>query len=310
MAKTIKIGLALGSGGARGLAHIGVLKALEEQEIPIDLIVGTSMGAIIGAIYAQEPDAKRLEELVKKYVCKNDFQEGWIGFFKDESNREKENLLRELSHFVRKKYLTYLTTRKLSLEKKERLLNPLKELLKDQPIDKTKIPFATVAIDLTTGREVIFQKGPIIDAVYASSAIQGVFPPLVLNNRVLVDGGPTSGIPIETAKELGADFVIAVNVPQIPRKENQFKNGLEVILRSDWAAQAKLNQLNLSFADVLITPQVRSIHWANFGKADDCIQRGYQAAIRKTEEIKTRLAKRKSFWRNFRKTLAQSIAGT
>jgi len=310
MAKKIKIGLALGSGGARGLAHIGVLRALEEQKIPVDLIVGTSMGAIIGGIYSQEPNAERLEQLVKKYVCKNDFQEGWIGFFKEEFNRKQENLLKELSHFVRKKYLTYLTTKKLSLEKKERLLNPLKELLKDEPIEKTKIEFATVAIDLTTGKEMIFQKGSIIDAVYASSAIQGVFPPLILNNKILVDGGPTSGIPIDVTKKLGADFVIAVNVPQIPRKENEFKNGLEVILRSDLAAQAKLNQLNLSFADVVITPAVRSIHWANFGKVDDCIEKGYQAAIKKTEEIKDKLTKRKSYWRNLRKTLAQSIAGT
>ena len=310
MRRKAKIGLALGSGGARGLAHIGVLKALEEQKIPIDLIVGTSMGAIIGGIYAQEPDAKRLAELVKKYVCKNDFHEGWIGFFKEEFNRKKENLLAELSHFVRKKYLTYLTTRKLSLEKKEKLLNPLRELLRDEPIEKSKIEFATVAIDLTTGREVIFQKGPIIDAVYASAAIQGVFPPLIIDNRLLVDGGPTSAIPIETARKLGADFVIAVNVPQMPRKENQFKNGLEVILRSDWAAQAKLSKLNLSFADVVITPAVRSIHWANFTKVDDCIERGYRAAMANTEEIKDKLAKRKSLWINFRKTLARSIAGT
>jgi NTE family protein len=310
MTKKIKVGLALGSGGARGLAHIGVLKALEEQKIPIDIIVGTSMGAIIGGIYAQKPDARRLEELVKKYVCQNDFQEGWIGFFKDEFNRKKEHLLKELSHFVRKKYLTYLTTRKLSLEKRERLLNPLKELLKDEPIEKTEIEFATVAIDLTTGREIIFQKGPIIDAVYASSAIQGVFPPLIVNNKILVDGGPTSGIPIEVTKKLGADFVIAINVPQMPRKENEFKNGLEVILRSDWAAQAKLNQIHLSSADVVITPKVRSIHWANFGKVDDCIQRGYLAGITKVNKIKEELAKRKSFWRNLRKSLAQSIAGT
>jgi len=310
MAKKVKIGLALGSGGARGLAHIGVLKALEEQKIPIDLIVGTSMGAIIGGIYAQEPNAQRLEKLVKKYVCRHDFQEGWLGFLKDELNRKEENLLRELSHFVRKKYLSYLTTHRLSLEKKERLLNPLKELLRNEPMEKTKIGFATVAIDLTTGKEVVFQKGSIIDAVYASSAIQGVFPPLILNNKILVDGGPTSGVPIEITKKLGADFVIAVNVPQIPRKEKEFKNGLEVILRSDWVAQAKLNQLNLSFADVVVTPAVRSIHWANFGKVDDCIQRGYQATIRRIDQIKDKLAKRRSFWRNLRKTLAQSIAGT
>jgi NTE family protein len=309
MAKKIKVGLALGSGGARGLAHIGVLKALEEQKIPIDLIVGTSMGAIIGGIYAQEPDAKRLEQLVKKYVCHNDFQEGWIGFFKDKFNRQKANLLNELTHFVRKKYVTYLSTRKLSLETSERLLNPLKELLKDEPIEKTKIKFATVAIDLTTGTEVILQEGSILDAVYASSAIQGVFPPLVVNNKLLVDGGPTSGVPIDVTRKLGADFVIAVNVPQMPRRENEFKSGLEVILRSDWAAQAKLNQLHLSFADLIITPQVRSIHWANFGKVDECIQKGYQAAIKKTDEIKDKLTRRKSFWRNFRKTLAQSIAG-
>jgi NTE family protein len=309
MAKKIKVGLALGSGGARGLAHIGVLKALEEQKIPIDLIVGTSMGAIIGGIYAQEPDAKRLEQLVKKYVCHNDFQEGWIGFFKDKFNRQKANLLNELTHFVRKKYVTYLSTRKLSLETSERLLNPLKELLREEPIEKTKIKFATVAIDLTTGTEVILQEGSILDAVYASSAIQGVFPPLVVNNKLLVDGGPTSGVPIDVTRKLGADFVIAVNVPQMPRRENEFKSGLEVILRSDWAAQAKLNQLHLSFADLIITPQVRSIHWANFGKVDECIQKGYQAAIKKTDEIKDKLTRRKSFWRNFRKTLAQSIAG-
>ncbi len=312
MAAKIKIGLALGGGGARGLAHIGVLKALEEEQIPTDAIAGTSMGAVIGAAYAQSPDSETLTSMARELISRFNLQSGWMEFLCqdfEKNKAKKESLLREASYFVRKRFMYLVGVSKISLEPKEKLMDPLKAALKDEPIEQAKIPFAAVAVDLISGKETVIKTGPMINAVYASSSIEGIFPPLRTDNQLLSDGGVTSLVPVDAVRQLGADFVIGVNIPEMPRRDNTLASGIEVILRADSLTRQKLSHLVLATADVIITPEVKTIHWANFGKVDECIQKGYQAAKEKTDEIKAKIDKKKSRWIKLRKNIGKAIAG-
>jgi NTE family protein len=308
----IKVGLALGGGGARGLAHLGVLKALEEGQIPVHAVAGTSMGAVIGGAYAQTPDADKLIGMAHHLIDQFELNTGWTKFLCDEeenSMTRRENLLKELGDFVRRRLIYVLEASKISLENQDKLMTPLKTALKDESIEKAKIPFAAVAVDLVSGKEVTIKRGPMIDAIYASSSIEGIFPPLRNDSQLLSDGGVTSMMPAEAVRELGANFVIGVSIPRTLRPQNKFKSGIEVILRADSLTREKLNHLMLKECDVVITPKVQGIHWANFGKLDECIQKGYDAARDKIDEIKGKIAKRESLWLKIRKTLGKAIAG-
>ena len=312
MAERIKIGLALGGGGARGLAHIGVLKALEEEKISIDAIAGTSMGAIVGGTYAQSPDCGRLISMVHDLISEFNLQSGWMEFLSQDFNKnkqKKESLLKGISYFVRKRFMYLVGFSKISLEPKEKLMDPLKAVLKDEPIERAKITFACVAVDLVSGREVVIKKGSIINAIYASSSIEGVFPPLLMDNQLLSDGGVTSLVPVDAALKLGANFIIGVNIPEMSRRENRLASGIEVILRADSLTRKKLNNLVLATADVIVTPEVNTVHWANFGRVDECIQKGYEATKDKINEIKEKIQKKKSRWIKLRKNIAKAIAG-
>jgi len=312
MKRKIRVGLALGGGGARGLAHLGVLKALEEEKIPIHAIAGTSMGAVVGGAYAQMGDSGRLILMAHELIDKFDLKSGWMKFLSQEWEKgrgKKESLLKELGYFVRKKLIYLVGASRISLEPKEKLLAPLRMALKDEPIEKAKIPFAAVAVDLISGKEVVLKEGSIIDALYASSSIEGVFPPLRMNNQLLSDGGVASLVPVDAVRELGVDFVIGVSIPETIRQETRFTSGIEIILRADALTREKLNTLMLGSCDVVITPEVRSIHWANFGKLDECIEKGYEATKGKIEEIKRKMERKKSLWTKMRKSLARAIAG-
>jgi NTE family protein len=308
----ITVGLALGGGGARGLAHLGVLKALEEARIPLGAIAGTSMGAAVGGAYAQMPDSTRLIRIIHDLIDQFDMKSGWMGFLCQEGEKDKakrENLLKELSDFVRRKLIYVVGASRVSLEHQDKLMLPLKTALLDEPIEKAQIPFAAVAVDLVSGKEVTIKSGSMIDAVYASSSVEGVFPPLYTDNQVLSDGGVTSLVPVDAARELGANFVIGVSIPQFVRPEKKFRSGIEIILRADALTREKLNRLMLEKCDVVITPQVQAIHWANFGKLDECIQKGYDAVADRMDEIKEKMKKRNRLWNRIRKNLGQVITG-
>ena len=312
MTDKIKVGLALGGGGARGLAHIGVFKALEEEKIHIYAIAGTSMGAVVGGAYAQMGNTRDLILMAHDLINQFDLKSGWMKFLCDEreKNKEKkESLLKELGYFVRRRLIYVVGASRISLEPQEKLMKPLRTALKDEPIEKAKVPFAAVAIDLVSGREVVFKKGSMIEALYASSSIEGIFPPLRIDNQLLSDGGVTSLVPVDAVRELGANFVIGVSIPEIIRQDTKFASGIEVILRADALTREKLNRLMLKDCDVVVTPEVRAIHWANFGKVDECIQKGYKATRVKIKEIKEKMEKRKSLWNKVRKSLARAIAG-
>ena len=208
----LKVGLALGGGGARGLAHIGVLKVLERENIPIDLITGTSMGAIIGGEYALKKDISAIEKIAEKYSKISEFN---IDFsFSEKERKDKPFFLKKMSDFLKKGYILNLELRRKYIDEGEGIKKIIKDLVGDKAFTDTKIPFAAVAADLVKGEKVILNQGKLFDALLASSSIPGMFPPVILDKKILVDGGIVDVVPIQAAQSLGANFVIGVNVGQ------------------------------------------------------------------------------------------------
>jgi NTE family protein len=283
--------LALGGGGARGIAHIGVLKVLERERIPIDLIVGTSMGAIVGGMYAQLGNADAVEEKVLAFL--DDFltEKRWLQMY-SRQKEEKQSLFTELSNYVQKRFIGFKALTRISLEPQESLYDPLKKIIDDKNIEDCKIPFVAVCVDLVDGEIRVMTSGSILDAVYASAAIQGVFPPLEYNGAQLTDGGPMSITPVEVARNLDSKYVLAVDVHQRIKRVEEFGNGLEVIMRADNLGLDRLRQIEQANADLVIAPAVGVIHWANFNKARECIRRGEQAAEMMLPELHQLTAKR------------------
>jgi len=292
--KKLKVGLALGGGGARGLAHIGVLKVLERENISIGLITGTSMGAIIGGAYALKKDISAIEKIAEKYSKISEFN---IDFsFSEKERKDKPFFLKKMSDFLKRGYMLNLELRKKYINDGEGLKKIIKDLVGDKAFTDTKIPFAAVAADLVKGEKVIIRKGKLFDALLASASIPGMFPPVILDKKILVDGGIVDVVPIEAAQSLGASFVIGVNVSQTLKKRVEFNNAVEIFFRSDSITSSELRKLQLSFADVVITPKVGRFHWSDFSKPEQCVREGEIAAQNTILELKKKLKTVKPSW--------------
>jgi NTE family protein len=290
-----RVGLALGGGGARGLAQIGVLKVFVNENIPIDLIAGASMGSIIGGIYAFLGDMGDLEDVCMEYFPQIPELEG-MGNFRKMPRTQKATFGR-VFHFLKELYILRIGTTRTSLVDNKLIKGMLDEVLGNHTFDDLKIPFAAVATDLRNGEEVIIREGELAMALLASSAIPGIFEPVELDGRLLVDGNVTSQVPVEAAKKMGADLVIAVNV-EASLKGGKLRNGIEILFHIDDLRAAELNQIKLAQADVVITPKIGHINWANFSKIEECIHCGERAAESMLPEIRKKIAElTPKFWK-------------
>lgn len=298
------IGLVLGSGAARGLSHIGVLKVLEEHNVPVDYIAGTSIGAIIGGLYAFGLSAFEIEKIVEDVGTK-----GWVKILKP-----------TLSHsgFMSGKSVVEF----------------FKSIVGNVRIENLKIPFSCVATDFSSGEKVVFSKGKLIDAMRASMSIPIVFSPAIFEEKIFLDGGLTSGLPIGTIRNMGANFVIAVNVIQkpdyvamhqdkLPKKNNSFlplvKNWNSFVIKKinadflqiKYDAKKKIlpNLLDVTFQttqileynlikndllvdkpDILLEPKNRhNIGWLDFKDSEEIIENGVKTAKNSIQKIKKKL---------------------
>ena len=295
--KKKKVGLVLGCGGAKGLSHVGVIKLLEEMDVKIDFITGSSIGALIGGAYASGLSIKEIEDIALETDLTSTAKLFSPGF-------GKSGLVTGTNVH---KFLT--------------------SILGDKNIEYLKIPFTAVATDIITGEEIHFNKGNLVEAIRASISIPIVFQPVIRNNIVLVDGGLVNPVPINVAREMGADYIIAVNIlssknkpdskpdkkynnkinlekpleiiPALQRKledlivdnkwimnfikhkEKQDLPGMKKIFnRSVQIVQEKLIELSIELykPDVLIEPEVGNFSMFDFYKAEEIIKNGYKAA--------------------------------
>jgi len=254
-----KIALVLGGGAARGFAHVGVIRALEQEKVPIDLIVGTSVGSLIGAIYAYDKSSMELEWTAFLLDRDSIFDYGFLSAFTGMSVAKGD----KLEEFVRSKVLV-------------------------ANIEELKIPFAAVATDLNRGTRVVLDKGSVAKAVRASSAIPGVFPPVDHQGRLLVDGGVIDNIPISVAREKGADIVIAVDISENVINFN-ITNLLDVMLQSITIMGAENAKTRKKEADVLIAPKIGDIGMLDFTQKKRSMLAGIDAAQKMMPELRAKI---------------------
>lgn len=273
MAKTFKVGLALGGGAARAFSHIGVLDGLTKHEIPIDIVTGTSMGAIIGAMYATKPDVAAIKARFADYVNSEVFDKSGFNFFKELDSHD-EGILAEMGRLARRGLFNTLMVTKTSLINEDIAASSYAYLLEDIRVDQTRIPFAAVALDLWSGEAVVLRQGRLREVIAASCAMPGALNPVKLNGRMLVDGGWVETVPISAARQLGADFVIAVDVGDDPSAFKEPRNAIDVIARADALARAALNKEQLKTADIVLSPRNGVAHWADFSTTARAIDRG------------------------------------
>ena len=254
-----KIALVLGGGAARGFAHIGVIRVLEQEKIPIDLIVGTSVGSLIGAIYAYDVNSFELEWSAFTLERDDIFDYGLMTVFTGLGAAKGE----KLEEFV--------TTRV-----------PIAD------IEDLKIPFAAVATDLNRGVRVVLDRGPVARAVRASCSIPVVFQPVEHQGGLLVDGGLLDNLPVSVARERGVDLVIAVDI-SVNVENHDITNLIEVIVQSINIMAAENMRRRKQEADVLISPAVGSVGMMDFGQKKLCMQAGIEATQKAMPEIRKKI---------------------
>jgi NTE family protein len=254
-----KVALVLGGGAARGFAHIGVIRALEQEKIPVDMIVGTSVGSLIGAIYAYD---------------RNSFELEWTAFMLGKDNIFDYGLLNAFTG--------------MGVAKGEKLEEFVRSKVPVANIEDLKIPFAAVATDLNRGTRFILDKGPVARAVRASSAIPGVFPPVSHQGKLLVDGGVVDNIPVSVAREKGADIVIAVDIGEQVINFN-IVDVIDVLLQSISIMGAENAKYKKKDADVLISPKVGDVGMLDFTQKKRCMTAGIDSTQKMMPEIKAKI---------------------
>lgn len=295
MKKGFSVALVLGGGGARGLAHIGVIKVLNSHSIPIDVVVGTSMGAIVGAFYCLKPDINFVENKLLELVSRPEIKKLEEFFIQVAEENQRKFILKKLLSKIKNLYLWNLCSARKWLMRTEPIFKVLEEAFNDKKFSDLKIPFFCVAIDLIAGTELVIKDGKILKAVVGSSSVPGVFPPLKQGERLLADGGILCSVPARQARIQGADFVIGVDLTPNPLK-TELVTGLDVIQQADGVRTKYLKELNLRYCDVAIKPETDNVSWSAFSKGKFCIQQGEIAALRHIEVIKQALIRKKRFY--------------
>jgi NTE family protein len=243
-----RIALVLGGGAARGFAHVGVIRTLEQEKIPIDLIVGTSVGSLIGAIYASDASSFDLE---------------WTAFQLQKDDLFDFGVLNAVTG--------------MGFAKGDKLEAWVKSHVKTANIENLRIPFAAVATDLNWGTRVVLDHGSVARAIRASAAIPGVFQPVQYQGKILVDGGVVDNIPISVAKARGADIVIAVDISANIGNTN-IHNLVDVTLQATNIMFALNVEHAKKAADVLITPAgIGDVGMLDFTQKKRCMQAGIEA---------------------------------
>lgn len=255
-----KVAVVLGGGGARGFAHVGVIRELESAGIPIDMIVGVSVGSLIGAIYADSGDSFELE---------------WKSF-----KIKKEEIFDFKVFNIRE-----------SVVKGEAIKHYIDKNIETKRIEDMKIPLAIVATDIKTGTPVIFRSGSVKAAVRASASVPGVFPPVPYGNKLLVDGGVLGNLAPSVAKDMGADIIIGVSIGKSRKKfSGGTPSALTVILESIAIMGDEIIRLNRDEMDFLIEPDVGNVGITDFSKKKQLIEAGRRATRKHIRKIKRALA--------------------
>ena len=253
------VGLALSGGFARGFAHLGVLQVLEQHQIPISHIAGTSVGSILGAAYASGAPLARIME-----TCRT----------------------------LRFRDIARWRVSRLGLASNQRLGGLIERVFESRQFADLRIPLAVVATDLASGEPVVFTQGNLVDAIRASCAFPGLFEPVEIGTRCLADGGLVAPVPTRAARDLGATSVIGISVGTQDGHRGAPTNIFQVVSRAVSAAQKHQLEVWERHADLVLRPDVQSIAWDDFHRADEAIQAGAATARRALPRIEKLLGQK------------------
>ncbi len=257
--RKVRVGLALGGGAARGFAHIGVIKALEAQGIVPEIVVGTSAGSVVGALYASGLNGFALQKTAMAM---------------DEATISD--------------WALPLFGKSTGVLKGEALQSYVNKAVGNVPMERLKIRFGAVATDLRTGQPILFNKGNTGMAVRASSAVPSVFQPVKIGANSYVDGGLVAPVPVKFVKDMGADFIIAVNISSATEGAAT-ASSLDVLMQTFSIMGQRLNHFELKEADIVITPALGNMGSSDFGSRNLAILAGEQAAAAVMPQIKAKL---------------------
>ena len=278
--------LALGGGGARGVAHLGVIEVLQNLPIDIQRYVGVSIGSLAGALCAVDPDIHSVQRRVIKYLTSEAFRSKQAALFSTSPPAE-EPATSGLTAWYRQIMKLLGARRKLSaLFSRPALLNPdvmqeiVDALLPDIDIAETTVPLTIVALDLYSGEKVSLTNGSLKQAVMASAAIPGVFPPIAWGNMLLCDIGMIDALPTEVAKKYGADLTIAVDVGAKVDRIEKCQTAAQVFMRLYDVGEPLMRHYSKQQADLVIRPDVAGISWYDFASPEELIRLGRVAASR------------------------------
>jgi NTE family protein len=276
------LGIALGGGGAKGLAHIGVIEVLEEHGIRPQHVAGTSIGSIVGAMYCLTGSAKELKAMARAMIDRAEFKK----FGLDEFYTDSENVLERFKKEIFEKFYFGRLFFKKSHIKTEATKNLFNGFFGNRTFEDLSIRFICNSLDIQSGEEILFSSGRIAEAVWASCAIPGILPPFVKDQKILIDGGVIDNIPIEPVKSIGAGIVLAVYLGDRPRFHGEPDTGLRINQRALAFMKYHFDQRILDQADLVIKPDVAKFHWADFSALDELVVAGRTAALKDLKQIK------------------------
>jgi len=278
-----KIGLVLSGGGARGIAHIGVLKALEKEGLLPSIIVGTSMGGIIGGLYASHNTPSQMEDFLKEFSFSDVLDKSSPLYGLSLKVVEKNRILKYLMMQVAMSSLFV----KRGFDSGRKIRGALRELTKGECFKDLRLPFACVSVDLKSGKRIVFTEGKLYKAMYATMAIPPYFEPYDHNGMLLTDGGVLSNAPVDVAYEMGAERVVAIDVNKaITDKEiDNFKNAYEILLRVYELQEDTLYRQELAKSDLTVGIDLE-IEVLDFSSPSIIIEAGYKVVYKNLELLK------------------------
>ncbi len=278
------------------MAHIGVLKAFDEAGIKPDLIVGTSMGSIVGVMYAQTGSALEVEKRLKEYISSEEYKDMDLPHYRRSTSGG--SFFGNIAKRIEERIVINLSVSQKAVFKQDVFRNALEAMITPGIIEELPIEFAAVTCDLLTGRKIVQRSGDIMTAVLASSSIPGFLPPVKYAGWALVDGEVSDLVPATTAKELRATYVVAVDVSQSLIPSPPLENALDIIFRAGQIKSNELRKLRMTSADFIVSPKVDEYHWTNFDKAEELVEVGYIAGKEKADDLKKMLKRERwKFWK-------------
>lgn len=291
-----KTALVLAGGGAKSLAQVGVLKVLEKEKIPIDMIVGCSMGAIVGALFSIGVPVGKIEHIILEFCQFKHIKEIENTFtLESEGIKKIGEFMRDLGFYLVNLFKEAMWGEKTMVEGLSKIIPP------ELTFADTNIPFFCVATDIKEGKRVIINKGELLHAVVASVSIPGLFTPIRQDGKLLVDGGVLSRTPVIAAEKMGADFIMAISSGDLNDKEPI--KAMDVMIRANEIKEVEFARIESMLADFLFSPPSGEWEWFSFSKAKEIIQKGEEGAIAQISSLKKALDKNNLQKKNLRELL-------